>query len=150
MKQILMKPEIKQNNEKAIEKISKTKIIEENKVKEKTLSDIPGVGPATIEKLESVGYNDLMSVAVATPGEIIDATGMTQAAAKKIIATARTSMEMGFESGEDVLKKREQVIRISTGSKNFDELLGGGFESAAIMECFGVSGCPVIIYYIFL
>jgi len=141
MKQELMKPEIKQNNEKkSVENNSKAKIAEESKVKEKTLSDIPGVGPSTIEKLESVGYNDLMSVAVATPGEIIDATGMTQAAAKKIIATARTSMDMGFESGEDVLKKREQVIRISTGSKNFDELLGGGFESAAIMECFGEFG----------
>ena len=36
MKQILMKPEIKQNNEKSIENNSKTKIIEETNVKEKT------------------------------------------------------------------------------------------------------------------
>jgi DNA repair protein RadA len=81
-----------------------------------------------------------MSVAVATPGEIIDATGMSQAAAKKLIATARSSLDMGFESGEDVLKKREQVIRLSIGSKSFDDLLAGGFESAAITECFGEFG----------
>ena len=144
MKQILMEPKVDQNNqEKTVIKNNKpeTESKEEKKiVKEKILSDLPGVGPATIEKLESVGYNDLMSVAVATTGELIDATGMAQAAAKKIIATARASLDMGFESGEDVLKKREQVLKISTGSKAFDALVGGGFESAAITECYGEFG----------
>lgn len=139
MKQVLMEPETLQNNEKkAIEK--KPKLKEEKIAKEKTLSDLPGVGPATVEKLEAVGYSDLMSVAVATPGEIVDATGMTEAAAKKLIAAARASMEMGFESGEEVLKKREQVLKLSTGSKSFDALMGGGFETAAITECFGEYG----------
>ena len=44
---------------------------------------------------------------------------------------------MGFESGEDILKKREQVIRLSTGSNAFDSLVGGGFESGALTECYG-------------
>ncbi|MCH8003533.1 MAG: DNA repair and recombination protein RadA [Nanoarchaeota archaeon] len=146
MKQILMEPKVVQNNQKKTlirndkPNISKPDNQEKQTVKEKTLSDLPGVGPATIEKLEAVGYNDLMSVAVATPGEIIDATGMAQAAAKKIIATARASLDMGFESGIDVLKKREQVMRISTGSKAFDTLVGGGFESGALTECFGEFG----------
>ena len=138
MKQVLMEPETLQNNEKKpIEKIPKTK---KEVVKEKTLSDLPGVGPATIEKLEIVGYSDMMSVAVATLGEIVDATGMTQAAAKKLIAAARSSLEMGFESGEEVLKKRELVLKLSTGSKSFDALMGGGFETGAITECFGEYG----------
>ena len=101
MKQILMEPNTVQSNNK------KTADIKPKEAKEKTLMDLPGVGPATLEKLEAVGYNDLMSVAVATSGELIDATGMTDAAAKKIIAAARASLEMGFESGEDILKKRE-------------------------------------------
>jgi|TARA_B100001964_G_scaffold189680_1_gene211472 DNA repair protein RadA len=147
MKQVLMEPEVVEKKEKSIEKtvpVEKTvkpKVKEEDKtIKEKTLNDLPGVGPATIEKLEAVGYNDLMSVGVATPGEIIDATGMTEAAAKKIIASARASLDMGFESGEEVLKKRDQVVKLSTGSKNFDSLMDGGFESAAITECFGEYG----------
>src|SRR3989344_5473243 len=140
MKQVLMEPETLQNNEKkSIEKIPKAKK-EEKITKEKTLSDLPGVGPATIEKLEIVGYSDMMSVAVATLGEIVDATGMTQAAAKKLIAAARASLEMGFESGEEVLKKRELVLKLSTGSKSFDALMGGGFETGAITECFGEYG----------
>ncbi len=141
MKQILMEPKVIQNNEKK-DGIIKSKISKEEKkiVKEKTLADLPGVGPATVEKLESVGYNDLMSVAVATPGELIDVTGITEAAAKKMIAAARASLEMGFESGEEVLKKREQVLKLSTGSKSFDALMGGGFETGAITECFGEYG----------
>lgn len=145
MKQVLMEPEFLENNEQDAneKKYDRAKIKfpkEEKTIKEKSLEDLPGVGPATVEKLESVGYNDLMSVAVATPGEIVDATGMTEAAAKRVIAVARESLEMGFESGEDVLKKREQVLKISTGSKALDTLVGGGFESAAITECFGEFG----------
>src|SRR3989338_2282773 len=143
MKQVLMEPEFLENSENGVsepkyERVKKSK--DEKVSKEKSLEDLPGVGPATAEKLEAVGYNDLMSVAVATPGEIVDATGMTEAAAKKVIAMARASLEMGFESGDEILKKREQVIRISTGSKNFDTLMEGGFESAAITECFGEFG----------
>jgi len=109
-------------------------------VKEKTLNDLPGVGPATVEKLQAVGYNDLMAVAVATPGEIIDATGMAQSLAKKTIAAARASLEMGFESGIDMLERRSKVIKLSTGSKAFDNLLAGGFETGCITECFGQYG----------
>jgi len=137
MEQILIESEEIQEVAKKTEKNGKKVKIES---KEKTLSDLPGVGPATIEKLETVGYNDMMSVAVATPGELIDVTGMTLAAAKKIIAAARAMMEMGFESGIEMLKKREQILRISTGCKAFDGLMGGGFESAALTECFGEFG----------
>ncbi len=105
-----------------------------------TLEDLPGVGPATLEKLRIVGFGELMAVAVATPGELIDATGMTEAAAKKLIAAARSSLKMGFESGEELLKRRKEVVRISTGSKQFDSLLGGGFETGGITECFGEFG----------
>jgi DNA repair protein RadA len=104
------------------------------------LKDLPGVGPATIEKLEAVGYDDLMSVAVATPGQIVEATGMGDATAKKIIAMARSSLQMGFESGTDLMKKREAVLRISTPSKEMNALLAGGFETGAIIECFGAYG----------
>ncbi len=112
----------------------------EFKGKANTLSDLPGVGPATVEKLEAVGYTDLMAVAVATPGEIIDATGMTEAAAKKVIIAARNSLDMGFMSGEELLNKRNKVLRITTGSEAFNKLIGGGFETSSITECFDEFG----------
>ena len=113
---------------------------ESDSAPKKTLSDLPGVGPATVEKLQTVGYNDVMSVAVATPGELMEVTGMNQSAAKKTIAAARAALEMGFESGTDLLKKRELVIKIPTGSTEFDKLMAGGFETGSITECFGEFG----------
>lgn len=107
---------------------------------EKSIYDLPGVGAATAEKLIAVGFTDLMSIAVATPAELIDATGMGDSLAKKLIAVARSSLEMGFESGEELMKRREKVIRLKTGSKAFDSLLGGGLETGAIVECFGEFG----------
>jgi len=104
------------------------------------VTDLPGVGAATAEKLEAVGYKDLMAIAVATPGELIDATGMSQAATKKVIAAARAALEMGFESGDEFLKRRQEVLKITTSSEAFDKLLDGGFETGAITECFGQYG----------
>lgn len=104
------------------------------------VGDLPGIGPATIEKLESAGFIDLMSIAVATPGELVGATEMSEATAKKVIAIARANLEMEFVSGADVLKKREQCVKITTGSKELDKLLGGGFETGSITEAYGQYG----------
>lgn len=106
----------------------------------KGVADLPGIGPATIEKLEQAGFTDLMSIAVATPGELVGATEMSEATAKKVIAIARSNIEMDFASGEELLRKRERVLRITTGSKEFDKLLGGGFETSAITEAYGQYG----------
>lgn len=121
-------------------KASKDKNESGKSVKPKTIHDLPGVGPATAEKLESVGFSDLMGLAVATPGELIEVTGMSEAAAKKLIAQARSAMDMGFISGDELLEKRGRVIKLSTGVQAFDALLGGGFETGCITECFGQYG----------
>ncbi|MBD3249762.1 DNA repair and recombination protein RadA [Candidatus Woesearchaeota archaeon] len=108
--------------------------------KEKSISDLPGVGAATAEKLREAGYKDLMSIAVSSPGEMTDTAGVTEAVARKMINEARNSLDMGFESGADLLKKRDTIEKIKTTSEAFDELMGGGFETGAITECFGEFG----------
>ncbi len=105
-----------------------------------SVQDLPGVGAATAEKLESTGFSTLMSIAVASPGELMESTGMSESVARKVIHAARNSMDMGFESGDQLLKKRENVQKITTGSESFDVLVGGGFETGAITECFGEFG----------
>src|SRR3989344_3831607 len=108
--------------------------------KEFSFKDLPGVGAATAEKLELAGYDNLMSIATCSPAEMVEVAGVTDVTAKKIINAARKKLDMGFESGEDLLKRREQVVRITTGSKAFDSLVGGGFETGSISECFGEFG----------
>lgn len=108
--------------------------------KELTIEDLPGVGSATAEKLTAGGFGNPMAIAVATPGELSDAAGVTEAAARKMIQASRSMMDMGFQSGEDLLSKREKVIKIKTGSQNFDTMLAGGFETGVITECYGQYG----------
>ena len=48
--------------------------MKEEKKKIETIEDLPGVGAATAEKLREAGYNDLVSIAVASPAEIVEVT----------------------------------------------------------------------------
>ena len=109
--------------------------------KEMKLSDLPGVGPAAIEKLEAAGIYDLMGVAVLGPKELSNTAGLGEAAARKAIQASRKLMDLGFQSGLEFAKKREEIFFITTGSKEFDNLLGGrGVETKAITEAFGSYG----------
>jgi DNA repair protein RadA len=114
--------------------------LDEKKDAQLTITDIPGVGPSTAEKLVESGFDTVIAIAVATVGELVEATGMSEVAARKMINFCRNEADMGFESGEEVLVRRGRVIKIETGSKNLDNLLDGGFETGAICECFGEFG----------
>jgi DNA repair protein RadA len=106
-----------------------------------TVEDLPGVGPATAEKLKEAGYEDLMAIAVASPGDIAEKCDIGEGIAQKIINAARKLADVGgFESGLEVAERRKTVNKIHTGSKAFDELLGGGVETQAITEFFGEFG----------
>jgi len=106
----------------------------------KDLSDLPGVGEKTLEKMKESGYDNLMGIAAASAGELSAATGIGVETANKIIAAARQKLKMGFETASKVMKKREQVGKISTCSKALDALLGGGIETQAITEMHGAFG----------
>lgn len=107
----------------------------------KTLEDIPGVGPAIAEKLREAGYDDLMAIAVASPADLAEKCEIGDKKAADIIEGAKVCADIGnFETGEDILERRKSVTKLTTGSKAVDELLGGGLESQAITEFFGEFG----------
>ena len=120
------------------ETIMKKDIEKEEKTPE--VHDIPGVGAATAEKLSDAGYETMLSIAVASPGQLVEASGVGESAARKMIQFARQSMSMGFETGATVLERRSHVHKLSSGSEALNELLGGGFETGSIVECFGEFG----------
>src|SRR2546429_6700381 len=107
----------------------------------KAIEELPGVGPATAEKLKEAGFTDLMGLAVASPTMVADAAEVGTNVAQKIIIAAREAVDIGgFETGDVILERRKSVAKLTTCSKALDELLGGGLETQAITEAYGEFG----------
>jgi len=105
------------------------------------IAKLPGVGPATAEKLREAGYLDLMDLAVESPQELVSVAELGLTTANKIIQEARKIANRdNFKTGKELIEKRLEVGRLTSGSKTLDELLGGGFETQAIIELFGEFG----------
>tara|TARA_Y100000310_G_C20690371_1_gene821802 strand:- start:184 stop:1167 length:984 start_codon:yes stop_codon:yes gene_type:complete len=120
--------------------MSEVVVVTKKEKKNVEITDLPGVGAATAEKLCEAGFDTLMALAVASPATVVEIAGVGEAVARKIINVARNSLDMGFESGLDLLEKRSMVLKISSGSKAFDAMIGGGLETGAITECYGSYG----------
>lgn len=113
---------------------------EEKKKYYKDLEDLPGIGEVTAEKLRAAGYGEFSTLAAAAPHDLAEAGGMGVESAKKAVEAAKTMVDIGFETGDQVLERRKSIGKITTGSKNLNELLGGGVETQAITEAYGRFG----------
>jgi len=105
------------------------------------LEELPGVGPATAEKLTDNGFDDYQGIAVASPGELSNTADIGESSAADIIQAAREAADIGgFESGATVLERREQIGKLSWRVDEVDDLLGGGVETQSITEVYGEFG----------
>ncbi len=115
-------------------------------LKDLDLASLPGVGPATKQKLVDAGIKTIIDLASRGVGEVSDALGGDISKATELINKARERLvELGllpkdFMTARQLLSMREKVARITTGSKNLDRLLGGGVESSAVTEFYGEFG----------
>lgn len=127
------------------EKVKEEKVEEGEKNdvegKELKISDLPGIGPAAVEKLGAAGIFDLMGIAVLTPAELSEISGLGESVSRKAIQASRNMMDLGFQDGLQFAEKRKEINYITTGSKELNNLLGGkGLETKAITEAFGAYG----------
>jgi len=104
------------------------------------LEKLEGVGSATAGKLRSAGITTVEAVAVTPPKEIAEKTGIGFNTVLNIVDSARKMVFSDFVSAEDLWKKRQDMCKCSTGSKNLDKLLGGGIETQALTEFIGEFG----------
>ncbi len=108
---------------------------------EMTIEDLPGVGPATAEKLREAGFEELLAIAVISPMELAEQAELGEAVSSKIIQAAKKLANIGgFISGNALLDRRKTVQKLTSGTSSMDELLGGGFETQSICEVFGEFG----------
>jgi len=101
------------------------------------LEDIPGVGIKIAEKLRETGFTDFMAIAVSSPSELANIAEIGQGQAARIINAVRKILKIGFEPASEILERKAKALKITTGSKSLDKLLGGGVETQAITEVYG-------------
>ncbi|MGE3859177.1 MAG: DNA repair and recombination protein RadA [Nitrososphaeraceae archaeon] len=118
----------------------------ENSDRNSELDILEDVGPATKLHLIEAGIKSLKELLIRGPYEVSEITGMTMEKSLDLCNKARIKLEednviqKSFITATELYNKRKHIERISTGSKNFDELLGGGFEVDAITEIYGEFG----------
>lgn len=103
------------------------------------LEDLPGVGPATSIKLQEMGFHTIESLATATAREL-EPAGIGERKALDVIRLARGTISLSFVRADELLKQRQSILRLTTGSKILDDLVGGGLETQSITEFYGEYG----------
>ncbi|KAK3559607.1 hypothetical protein QTP86_013549 [Hemibagrus guttatus] len=116
-----------------------------------------GINMADIKKLKSVGICTIKGIQMTTRRALCNVKGLSEAKVEKIKEAAGKLLVMftfkrlleklysilsgiemsGFQTASEYRMKRKQVFHVTTGSLEFDKLLGGGVESMAITEAFG-------------
>ncbi len=103
------------------------------------LEDLPGIGPATAQKLQEMGFRTIEALAMATAREL-EPAGISEKKAFSVIEEARGSIGVSFIRADELLRMRENVVRLTSGSKAVDRLIGGGLETQTITEFYGEYG----------
>ena len=120
-----------------------------SRLKEVTMEDIPHITSDIIDRLRKLNINSVHQLAVQIPSElafeISDVFIDIESAAKLIgnarkILTEKEIISKEFLTADDMLEKRNEISRYSTGSSNFDTFLNGGFETQSITEIAGEFG----------
>jgi len=111
----------------------------QQKKKYEYLEDLPGIGPATAQKLHELGFHTVESLGTAAARELQSA-GIGEKKALEVIRIARSSLTISFIRADELLKMRQNVLRLTTGSKTMNELIGGGIETQTITEFYGEYG----------
>ena len=135
----------KNKNKKQIEDEEEEEIEKEgNKEEEEDVEYHPidllqeyGINSSDIKKLLEAGYNSLESLSYVAKKNLLLIKGINDAKADKIIKILEETLKLKIQPSRVALEERRKLTRITSGSKELDTLLGGGFESNSITELFG-------------
>jgi DNA repair protein RadA len=110
------------------------------------IDSIEEIGLATKDRLEESGFKSIKDLVVRGPAAISETTGMEMDKAVYLCNKARVRLEelgiidKSFITATKLYDKRKKEERISTGSKNLDDLFDGGIETRAVTEIYGEYG----------
>jgi DNA repair protein RadA len=108
--------------------------------------DTIGIGLATKGRLVEAGFKSIKDLIVRGPVDISEVTGMEMEKSVYICNKARIRLELlgiidkSFVTATNLYDRRKKEHRISTGSRNLDDLFEGGIERRALTEIYGEYG----------
>ncbi|KAG0286684.1 Meiotic recombination protein dmc1 [Linnemannia gamsii] len=120
----------------------KTDPIEEEVEEELFFTDVDelqnhGINAADITKLKQAGVCTIKCVQMTTKKNLCRIKGFSEAKVEKLKEAAAKLHNASFITGLEYSVQRKKVLTISTGSKQLDELIGGGIQTMSITEAFG-------------
>eukprot|EP01127_Copromyxa_protea_P022822 TRINITY_DN837_c0_g1_i9.p1 TRINITY_DN837_c0_g1~~TRINITY_DN837_c0_g1_i9.p1 ORF type:complete len:228 (-),score=36.33 TRINITY_DN837_c0_g1_i9:462-1145(-) len=96
-----------------------------------------GIQVADINKLKAGGIHTVTGVTMQTKKALTSLKGLSEGKVDKILEACMKIQNGLFITGFECLHKRASVVKLTTGSKSLDKLLGGGIETQSITEAFG-------------
>ena len=109
------------------------------------LEDLPGIGPTTAGKLKELGFHTIESVAMATARELVSA-GIGEKKALLVISAARSSMNVSFVRVDELLKKRQNVLRLVSGVQQQQTRIGNCHQRCRFALLFQRTKCRPLAY----
>ncbi len=99
-----------------------------------------GVSSTTLSKLRAAGITTIEALSVTPVKELIERVKLQEETAYRVIEEARKIMNYGFVKATELLERRKDIQRCTTGSAKLDKILGGGVETQAMTELIGDYG----------
>ncbi|GJS54523.1 DNA repair protein RAD51 [Tanacetum coccineum] len=108
-----------------------------------------GIAAIDVKKLKDAGLCTVESVAYSPRKELLQIKGISEAKVDKIIEAGTLSVivcfvslasklvPLGFTSAGQLHAQRQEIIQISSGSRELDKILDGGIETGSITELYG-------------
>ncbi|KAI9244501.1 DNA repair protein RAD51 [Sporodiniella umbellata] len=96
-----------------------------------------GVSSSDIKKLKEAGFHTIESIAYSPKKALLAIKGLSETKVDKVMKEARLLIHTGFTTAMEVQNRRNEMIYITTGSRELDRALGGGIETGSITELFG-------------
>jgi len=96
-----------------------------------------GTSADTIQRIMDEGILTVTQLLQYTTKELAEKIGSQEKTVDKVITQAITQYGRIYESGLDVLERQKELWVLSTGSAEFNRILGGGLWSQGVTEVIG-------------
>ena len=108
------------------------------------------IKPHLITKLKGAGIESIFDLAISIPHQLVEEGGILTGAdaqiALEFVMKAKTALidsgllSKDFSSAAEILERRKNLVKCTTGSSNLDSFLKGGIETQAMSEIAGEFG----------